>query len=335
MSKQVLVTLSDKNYAPQVKQMLSSVYHNAGWTGDYLLLDHGIREKDARWFEDKGILVKHVDPLYEKEFEYFPVTVLSKFYLFTKAFKRWDRVLFLDGDIIVDASLDGLTRPSGFVAVHDIQDRTVGGQFFKSKRSGSDPEHRRKWGEIAGRYDLEKPSFNVGVMSFDTGAIPQGAFEDLNDLFREYGLMTLFNEQAIMNLYFQGKWRPMPVAYNNYYLYTRRPFSLGFVKCPAIANHFIIDKLWNTKNPDYYPTWKRNLRLAEAIDLDDRPPPAKVWTNAEIARVSAELEGYNCLKNRMAMGIGGVGNTLDRQAGRFGLWLKRTSPGLYGSVRRR
>ena len=51
--------------------------------------------------------------------------------------------------------------------------------------------------------------------------------------------------------------------------------------------------------------------------------------------VSAELEGYNCLKNRMAMGIGGVGNTLDRQAGRFGLWLKRTSPGLYGSVRRR
>ena len=54
----VLVTLADKNYIDQAKQLFSSVYWNAGWKGDYMLLAHEVPEKDLNWFREKGILVK-------------------------------------------------------------------------------------------------------------------------------------------------------------------------------------------------------------------------------------------------------------------------------------
>ena len=51
--KDLLVTLADRNYINQVKQLFSSVYWNAGWKGDYMLLTHEIPEKDLKWFRTK------------------------------------------------------------------------------------------------------------------------------------------------------------------------------------------------------------------------------------------------------------------------------------------
>jgi hypothetical protein len=59
----VIVTLADKNYVDQAKQLFSSVYWNAGWKGDYLLLSSGIPEEELKWFRNKGIIVYECKPL--------------------------------------------------------------------------------------------------------------------------------------------------------------------------------------------------------------------------------------------------------------------------------
>lgn len=41
----LLVTLADSSYLDQATQLFSSVYHNAGWRGDYMLLAHEIPER--------------------------------------------------------------------------------------------------------------------------------------------------------------------------------------------------------------------------------------------------------------------------------------------------
>lgn len=51
MKKNLIVTLADKNYIDQAKQLFSSVYFNAGWNGDYMLLAHEISESELRWFK--------------------------------------------------------------------------------------------------------------------------------------------------------------------------------------------------------------------------------------------------------------------------------------------
>ena len=45
MKKNLLVTLADENYIDRAKQLFSSVYFNAGWKGDYMLLAHEIPEE--------------------------------------------------------------------------------------------------------------------------------------------------------------------------------------------------------------------------------------------------------------------------------------------------
>ena len=46
MKQNLLVTLADKNYIQQAKQLFSSVYWNAGWKGDYMLWAHEIPEEE-------------------------------------------------------------------------------------------------------------------------------------------------------------------------------------------------------------------------------------------------------------------------------------------------
>ena len=104
MKKDLLITLADENYIDQAKQLFSSVYWNAGWKGDYMLLAYNIPETDLKWFRNKGILVKECEAILTKSescIGHAPFTTLSKFYLFTPEFKKWKNIIFLDGDIIV------------------------------------------------------------------------------------------------------------------------------------------------------------------------------------------------------------------------------------------
>src|ERR1035437_2558156 len=123
MSKHLLVALADINCIDQVKQLFSSVYFNAGWKGDYMLMAHDIPEEELLWFRNKGILVKKCKPLHHgkasgieyaeinpleqkerielrKRYRDAPV-LLNKFELFTPEFKTWDIVLYIVCDIIV------------------------------------------------------------------------------------------------------------------------------------------------------------------------------------------------------------------------------------------
>ena len=120
--RNLLVTLADNNYIENAKQLFSSVYHNSGWKGDYMLLVYEVPEKKLDWFRDKGIIVKRCPKIAKRRVwkNYFPNSVLSKFYLFTSYFQKWDRVIFLDGDIIVRSSLNKLARVNGFAAGHNI-----------------------------------------------------------------------------------------------------------------------------------------------------------------------------------------------------------------------
>jgi hypothetical protein len=45
----LIVTIADIKYLDAAKQLFSSIYWNAGWKGDYMLLSLGIPEKELGW----------------------------------------------------------------------------------------------------------------------------------------------------------------------------------------------------------------------------------------------------------------------------------------------
>lgn len=262
MKSNLLVTLADRKYINQAKQLFSSVYWNSGWKGDYMILSHEIPDNELSWFRNKGILIKECTPLNDSSLTYYysPV-VLDKFYLFTEEFKKWKNIIFLDSDIIVKGSLEKLTRVKHFAAAQDLYFNKLSSQFFDSKQT--------VFNNVT--YDTDKPAFNSGVFAFNTQIITPHTFNDLNYLFKANRENFRYLDQATLNLYFYTKWEKISPLYNvfvpfhNYNIPQNISIIiLHFITCP---DH---PQVWENENK-YYDEWKSNLEKAEFIDLKNIP----------------------------------------------------------------
>jgi lipopolysaccharide biosynthesis glycosyltransferase len=308
--KSVLVTLADNNFIDQAKQLFSSVYWNAGWQGDYLLLAHNVVKSELIWFSEKGIIIKECDSLdkLELDSEYSQV-VLDKFYLFTAEFKKWDNVVFLDADIIVFTSIDFLVNVETFSAATDMYYNQLKSQIQK-------PLTNQEFGL---KYSLRSKVFNSGVFSFNTEIIKDNTFELLIGLSNKYLKFARYPDQLILNLYFYEKWKILPVVYNTYATFHDFRFP-RFLKVPII--HFfarikddagLFNPVWNHKNL-YYSIWKKNLDNFDGIDLSTR----------ENSQIYSRLQRwFNSFVLKTIIYKKRLGRILKRLIGRFGDFVKQ------------
>jgi lipopolysaccharide biosynthesis glycosyltransferase len=284
VKKDLLVTLADGNYVDQAKQVFSSVYWNAGWQGDYMLLAYDIPEGDLEWFKDKGILVRQCEPVLtesENRIGHAPLTTLCKFYLFTPEFKKWKSILFLDGDTLVRGSLDGLTGVQGFGAVRilNVLRTKLKGSFHS--RNGN---NKHLFEVLEGRFDLNRPAFNSGVMAFSTDVISKDDFQNLKDTLIRFEKIIYISEETVLNLHFYDKWQELSQVYNICPSYEVFHSGCDPANLKGVVYHtyssFPGGKPWNPKNP-LYSEWRSNLEKADRMDIDSPRHPKRVWSKAE------------------------------------------------------
>jgi lipopolysaccharide biosynthesis glycosyltransferase len=327
--KNLLVTLADKNYVEQAKQLFSSVYWNAGWKGDYLLLSYKIPEKELEWFRKKGILIKKCKPVWSKDkserlYRKYLGSKLNKFYLFTPEFKKWENIIFLDADIIVRASLSELTKVKGFGAVLDdpINNKLLD-QFIHPAEIG-----KEAFNKFRKRYNINAEAFNSGVMAFNTRIINKDSFPKLKDLFMNYNniIPPEIVDQPIFNLFFHKTWEKLPFVYN---------LDIGdfrFInpkKINAIIIHFRGRqcKSWFCSSP-FHNEWKNNLKRAEAINLKKPLKPSKKWVQPKIKSYSRYLE------IRSFLFFANLEHILKRILGLIGISLYINFPRLYFKLKK-
>ncbi|HOY31113.1 MAG TPA: glycosyltransferase [Bacteroidales bacterium] len=329
--RNLLVTLADKHYVSQAKQLFSSVYWNAGWKGDLMLLSHDIPDSDLKWFTDKNILVKKCNPISDKRIglNYHPA-VLDKFYLFTEEFKKWKNIIFLDSDIIVRSSIDYLTQVKSIGAVRDVNLSKLGSHFFDLPKNQS--------GTCI--YDMKTSAFNSGVISFNTDIITPETFNELCSLFNEHSGNSKYGEQPVLNLYFYKKWEHLPLIYNLFIISFNLKLPRRF---KSIIIHFLHGKdhpaLWDTANP-FYAEWKTNLEKADLID------PGKIQKSKHLNTfqitfysVLLKIMSYIRIRQFIYSAYRGSGifkafiiniiNTPNRLIGIIGNHLKRNNSDLY------
>jgi lipopolysaccharide biosynthesis glycosyltransferase len=324
MNKSVLVTLADKKFVNQAKQLFSSVYFNAGWKGDYLLLSVGIPEKDLEWFRQKGILINKCSLLSKNKIGSMkmPSILLSKFYLFKPEFKKWKNVIFLDSDIIVRAPIDKLAKVNGFYVITDAEPHNLFNQFYKKKIL---------FKQLKQKYNLNKLSFNSGVMAFSTDIIKEDTFENLLGLFKKYHKIHLFGDQPTFNLFFYQKWKKLPIVWN---IYTSRIYSYGgisYLKLKGIILHMIgkeNEKPWCKEN-FFYNEWKNNLEKAEFIDLNKPQKGKPKWSFLRIYYYSIFLVLNGILYDRFKNFKKDIKIQINYLFGLFGRKIKKISPKLY------
>lgn len=333
MKKDLVVTLADSNYFDQARQLLSSVHHNSGWKGDYMILAHQMKDEQIEWFDRKGIIVKRIKNFGRSDLPNHPKTVLSKFSLFSGDIGQWNRIIYLDADISVTASLDRLLQLKGFWAVVDFHELKLKGQFKSPRENNFGLEHRRTYGKLASNFDLNRISFNSGVMVFEGHMVGEDTYDHLISLYSEFENITL-HDQSILNLLFYDRWRRLPLAFNNYFLYSRRPFSIRFEKCDGIINHYILDRVWKTGNKDHFPVWKLNLDMADGMDLERRPNHSNEWDEIKIKEVSHRLAKSHFRPETFRGRILETATMVDRGISRIGLFIKKKNPRIYGLLHR-
>ncbi len=315
--KNLIVGLANDGFIDQVKQLFSSIYFNAGWTGDYLLLAHEVSEEKLIWFRNKGIKIYKTKALGPDTGPgNYPTVVLSKFYLFKEYFKKWDTVVFLDADIIVRASLDRLLNVSGFSAP-TVEHFNLAGQFTKDKKIIQELELNKK-------YNLKKDCLCSGIFAFNTDLIQPDTFSKIMSIYQKYKRSSMLGEESILNLFFYNNWQPLPIVYNCNLDDMRDLYGLKSHQ----ALYFIVHFGWKVKpwKPEsvFYQEWQENLKKAEEIDLKNRPAAEKIISDKELKRY---LTFLYFKKNPRSVLL-----FIDRQIGRLGLLIKKFNPKFYSKI---
>jgi lipopolysaccharide biosynthesis glycosyltransferase len=359
--RNLLVTLADKNFIQQAKQLFSSVYWNAGWDGDYMLLAHDVPEEGLEWFRSKGIYIKKCTPLHDNNIginQHHPI-VLDKFYLFSPEFKKWNNIVFLDADIIVKGSLKRLTNINGFGAVsgaiHLEKHFFIEAPLFK---------------EIESKYSNKANAFCSGVLVFSTNIIQNDTLTILMGLYERYKSILHFNEEGILNLFFYKKWINLPVVFGlNVTGYTNGKINYNKKAVRGIVLHFIAKnnkepyKPWNPVNP-FYSEWISNCKRAELINVT-QIQKVKSW-NAFIIIYNSLMMRIYCFKGLVLIRLRDfyyyvkdkilirikwlflykifielklfccyLANTPESLIGKIGAAIKLFSPGLYNKLKNR
>lgn len=285
LQKSVVVTLADENYLDSAKQLLSSVYYNSGWRGDYLLLAQDVSDERLNWFKKRGILIKKCIPLEVERIRTELKVRVSKYHLFTSYFKKWDHVIFLDADIMVRASIDELLKVKHIGAIPDLGYIMLKTQFGPDN-SVSKSRNRKVYKKIKKKYNLEKLAYNTGVISFNTDIIKANTFDELVRFTKEYGLISHYGDQGILNLFFYGKWECLPIVFN---LCPKFIIDSCWIK-PEDIKGILIHRIMAIKKPLesrlILNEWNQNMKNAESINLAVRLPPKCKWTKDEIIAVS-------------------------------------------------
>jgi lipopolysaccharide biosynthesis glycosyltransferase len=317
--RNLLVTLADSKYIEQAKQLFSSVYWNAGWDGDYMLLAHDVPEAYLGWFRNKGILIRQCELLLEQrwgENNGLAPMIADKYYLFTEEFKRWENIIYLDADIIVKAPLEYLTKIKYVGAVQDIYFNKLHTQLYdKSKNQFNNQT-----------YDLKSAVFNAGVLSFNTDIITTQFFDEINDLLKNHVSEFIYGEQTALNLQVYKKWEKIPAVYNAFVNYHSRVLQK---RIKGVILHFAgrVSKpqppIWNPENP-FYSEWKSNREKAELIDLGKVQKP-KRWNIFKIYFYSMVLKADYLLVTFLY----NFRHTPENLIGKIGILIKKFNPKLY------
>ena len=266
-TKHALALVADENYLEYTKQVIAGSYIHGNWDGAYILIAFDIDPEKLRWFKDRGIYIFHAEPLITASIRYnkakdWPVVVYAKLYLFHPFFTQWDKVLYLDTDIIIRKDIRGLMNHLRFAAREESMGQDMLYQFVPDMLY-LNKAHQQAIEALP--YDLKTTSFNVGVMVVPTQNNTIANFEKLTALANELHGLAYFPEQAVLNAFFYKNWDNIPYVYND--LYVHDWFHQRKDDRDAVILHLVgNNKPWNTNSP-YYSEW--NDMYAKADDCFD------------------------------------------------------------------
>ena len=265
MKNEVVVLVADKNYKDHAKSLFVNIKREGQWDGDFCLLTN-MDSTDYTEFIEKGIFVKQIDmsnPFY------------VKFSVFDTYFKQWDKVMYLDCDILVNGSLSTIKNLESVDMYCDAERNTIRDLFtmwycggiaeqVNGKHFNTNMD-KESLDDLDSSFDVEKFCFNSAFMYFNTKLISDSIVLDLEKLrtrFKKINFhvgLTEGTDQPILNLLFIDEWVQIPNKYVSF---------IGDQDSNTIVSHYCHwSAPWTGNNHNAYNRYIDNLNNFNNINF--------------------------------------------------------------------
>jgi hypothetical protein len=264
--KYLLVTIANEAYFDHARQVFGGAATRGYWKWDMMMLSDCINSEMKLELETHGIIAKELPlPFNHDECremgmtEIHPINMM-KHLLFLPDFQKWDKIIYMDADIIVNGPIHGMLAVKRFAAIPDWL-YTLENQFM-------DPAVASK---ICTNRDPRASTFNAGVFAFCPAALPENTSSSLNQLAKQHLSKTTFADQSIMNIFFY-EWEPLSAAYNYFPGFLN---TFPFPSSLALVAHFAGQDMPRLGSGSYWAKrWEINRRAYDDLPIDPGKPVA-------------------------------------------------------------
>jgi hypothetical protein len=229
-----IITVTDENYLEQTQYLIGAVRKYGKWKGDFLVIPNGLSFPDG--FVNSAIIPFTVMQNYNwAKINIFHNDILSKY----------DRVLYLDQDCIINLPIQPIFEQSGDF-LSDDDTKLVRGDFREEIEDG---HPANDFIALQQECNVDAEAFCSGIMRFDTKIIPKDFIKKITALREKYKYINNLNnipggmaEQSILNIWFCEKWQQF-----------ERACFVGRKKENTILTH----------HTSWYAPWKTNRKYYE------------------------------------------------------------------------
>lgn len=200
MSDSVIALLADESYMPHAKSLMVNCVRQGNWKGGICLIVP--EDWDVSDLESRGIFTARAPRG--------KVTMLGKWRIFSDYFHKWQRVLYLDCDIIVQGDLnkavDGMSAklPALLMDGGTPGDGTIlhNWEHFDNLNGEGVGAHPEVYERLKARFPhVDQVVFCADVMFFAPDTIPAGTEDKLYAVYEEFReACPGGNDQPVINL---------------------------------------------------------------------------------------------------------------------------------------
>jgi lipopolysaccharide biosynthesis glycosyltransferase len=192
--KNCLVFVTDKNYVNHFKSLIMQVKNIGKWSEDICVIFNNIDDKNIiSDFENKGILpfeVKFENPYY------------AKFSIFKKFFKKWDNIMYMDADFVINGDINNLIK--------QINDENKFLCDFEGIKLNLCLKQNENYEKLEQKYGINNINvFNSGCLVFNTNLLTDTTFDEIINIsidmesINKHGTPEYGGDQPIINIFFK------------------------------------------------------------------------------------------------------------------------------------
>ncbi len=213
MLTSVLTLVADEAYIPHAKSVMVNARRQGEWKDDFCLILPP--EVDAEYFTSRGIYVfTDSEPTYYRKFALFDQFFNQQYTTqWDTPEYKWDTVLYLDADVLIQAPLEPLLHEVGWQSI--LADRemfTLRHAFtnWATAENLSLPASKQLLDWLWDNFDPDQPQFNTGIMLYHPRTIPADARQQLCAMRKKLAPINTHvvkgTDQPIINLAFYNMW---------------------------------------------------------------------------------------------------------------------------------